>query len=437
MRSSPRSCCPGKAATRARSGSTPPCSTPSCTPPASPTARPGRKRSPGRCCCRSRGPGCPCTRPGRRRCGPGCAAPPAAGRCRPPTPPAHRSSPCSRWRCARSGPRTCRPAAALRDALFTTTWVPVPAAPAAEPEPAQAVIVGEAVLAAPGTPGYPDLAALAAAVAAGQPAPQTVLACVQAGHSLDGGHGNSDGAIAGNSGGAAAADGAGGQAAAARAVTGRVLGLVQDFLGRPELAASRLAVVTRGAVAASRARGWPTWPPRRPGAWSAARRARTPAAWCWPTCPPQPGRGSATRAAPCRRACPLSALARRWCRRVLARTRRRCWRWRWPRGSRRSRSATAACWPAAGPPGRGAAVPGGGVPWRLAVTEQGTLEGWRCGGGCGVVAGSGAGRGAGGRGELPRRGGRARDVPDGKVLGGEAAGVVLEDGSWGDRVCGG
>jgi len=65
----------------------------------------------------------------------------------------------------------------VRDTLFTTTWVPVPAAPAAEPEPAQTVIVGEAVLAAPGTPGYPDLAALAVAVAAGQPAPQTVLAC--------------------------------------------------------------------------------------------------------------------------------------------------------------------------------------------------------------------------------------------------------------------
>ena len=46
-----------------------------------------------------------------------------------------------------------------------------------------------------------------------------------------------------------------GSGAAARAVTGRVLGLVQEFLAQDVLAGSRLAVVTRGAVAAGAGEG--------------------------------------------------------------------------------------------------------------------------------------------------------------------------------------
>jgi acyl transferase domain-containing protein/NADPH:quinone reductase-like Zn-dependent oxidoreductase/thioesterase domain-containing protein/short-subunit dehydrogenase/acyl carrier protein len=307
----------------------------------------------------------------------------------------------------------------LRDALFTTTWVPVPAAPAAEPEPAQAVIVGEAVLAAPGTPGYPDLAALAAAVAAGQPAPQTVLACVQAGHSLDGGHGNSDGAIAGNSGGAAAgADGAGGQAAAARAVTGRVLGLVQDFLGRPELAETRLAVVTRGAVAASAGEGVADL--AAAAAWGLVRSAQSenPGRLVLADLPATPGPDDAAVLAVALASGEPEVAVRDGG--VLARR--------------------------LGRPAGALAVPGGGVPWRLDVTEQGTLDG------LGLVAcpEAAAPLGAGQVRVAVRAAGlNFRDVliglgmyPGRPVLGSEAAGVVLEAGPGvtalvpGDRVTG-
>ena len=89
-------------------------------------------------------------------------------------------------------------------------------------------VAGLAGLAEAGTgaAGYADLAALAGAVEAGRPVPEAVLAFA------------GDGA------------GAGDAAGAARAAAGRVLGLVQEWLAQERLASSRLAVVTRGAVAA-------------------------------------------------------------------------------------------------------------------------------------------------------------------------------------------
>ena len=97
--------------------------------------------------------------------------------------------------------------------------------------PQTAAVVGDdlfGVAAAVGAGCYPDLAALVRAVDAGERPPATVLACVRAG----------------------AGNGDGDPAALARAVTGRVLGLVQGFLAQDVLASSRLVVVTRGAVAA-------------------------------------------------------------------------------------------------------------------------------------------------------------------------------------------
>ena len=102
--------------------------------------------------------------------------------------------------------------------------------------PQAVAVVGDdvfGVAAGLGAGCYPDLAALVRVIGAGGQPPATVLACVRAG--------------AGNGGGA--------PAAAARSVTGRVLGLVQEFLAQDVLAGSRLAVVTRGAVAAGAGEG--------------------------------------------------------------------------------------------------------------------------------------------------------------------------------------
>jgi NADPH:quinone reductase-like Zn-dependent oxidoreductase/acyl carrier protein len=120
-------------------------------------------------------------------------------------------------------------AAGPRDALFSIDWIPLPAT---APVPAAAVIGGDdlglaAALTAAGTDAraYPDLAGLTTA----GPVPETVLAL------------------------AGSADTTGGSGAAAEA--GRVLGLVQQWLGDERLAGSRLVVVTRGAVAAGPGEG--------------------------------------------------------------------------------------------------------------------------------------------------------------------------------------
>ncbi|HEY2287231.1 MAG TPA: acyltransferase domain-containing protein, partial [Streptosporangiaceae bacterium] len=95
---------------------------------------------------------------------------------------------------------------------------------------------------------YPDLAALTAAVAAGDPAPQVVLteagAASQPGASPPAGSGTA----------------APGPAAAARAEAGRVLELVQEWLAEDGLGAARLVLATRGAVAAEPGEAVPDLP---------------------------------------------------------------------------------------------------------------------------------------------------------------------------------
>ena len=131
----------------------------------------------------------------------------------------------------------------LRDALFSVEWVPVPAAAGpgpSEPSGSWAVIGADpsglaAGLAQWGGAGVqvracPDLAALAAGVEAGDPVPEVVLTGV---------------------GGAVPDTGPVRPGEVARLVTGRVLGLVQQWLADERLASARLVVVTRGAVAAT------------------------------------------------------------------------------------------------------------------------------------------------------------------------------------------
>jgi acyl transferase domain-containing protein/NADPH:quinone reductase-like Zn-dependent oxidoreductase/acyl carrier protein len=119
----------------------------------------------------------------------------------------------------------------LRDALFGVDWVPVPPG---DPDAARLAVLGQHQ---PGPaeggqmPAYPDLAALASAVAAGEPAPEAVLAW------------------------AGTAAGTGGGPEAARTEVGRVLGLVQEWLAADELGGARLVVATRGAVAAGPGEG--------------------------------------------------------------------------------------------------------------------------------------------------------------------------------------
>src|SRR5580658_1049484 len=127
-----------------------------------------------------------------------------------------------------------------RDALFCEEWVPVPVAaavPAGRWVVAGADWLGLAAgLAAAGADvvTYPDLGALAAAVAAGGPVPEVVLAC------------------AGSAAAGAAAAGAGpggGGGGGGRGGGGGVLGLGQGWRAEGVLAGSRLVVVTAGAVA--------------------------------------------------------------------------------------------------------------------------------------------------------------------------------------------
>ena len=125
-------------------------------------------------------------------------------------------------------------AGGLRQALFTVEWIPVPA-PAARPAGRWALVGQDAFgltagLTAAGVQirAYPDLAAVTAAIRAGEPVPDVVLAC------------------AGSTAGPADGD----AAAGARRAAAQVLGLAQEWLADERLTAARLVVVTRGAVAA-------------------------------------------------------------------------------------------------------------------------------------------------------------------------------------------
>ncbi|HEY2288155.1 MAG TPA: acyltransferase domain-containing protein, partial [Streptosporangiaceae bacterium] len=152
------------------------------------------------------------------------------------------------------------PADGSQAALFAVEWVPLPAqAPAGGPAeittetsaetPAQAPVTGRWAVIGADRPGlarglaeagvpvrsYPDLAALAEAVGAGDTAPDGVLAWAGTA-ALDGAP---DGARGGDD-----------AAATARAAVARALDLVQQWLAEDRLAAARLVLVTRGAVAA-------------------------------------------------------------------------------------------------------------------------------------------------------------------------------------------
>ena len=131
----------------------------------------------------------------------------------------------------------------VRDALFAEQWALV--AVAGDVVAGRWVVAGAgaarlaAGLAAAGVEvrAYPDLAGLAAAVGAGEPVPEVVLAC--AGGGWDGPAGGGPGYGGGDAAGAA----------------GRVLGLVQQWLAADELTSSRLVVLTRGAVACGPGQG--------------------------------------------------------------------------------------------------------------------------------------------------------------------------------------
>jgi acyl transferase domain-containing protein/acyl carrier protein len=125
---------------------------------------------------------------------------------------------------------------APRDALFRPQWVEVPAPGRAGP-PVRSVVLGEdelglfAGLSVAGweVAAHRDVAGLRAALDAGEPVPDTVLV---------GGMLSLAGAPAGD------------VAAGARAAAARTLGLLQAWLADGRLAASRLVLLTRGAVGA-------------------------------------------------------------------------------------------------------------------------------------------------------------------------------------------
>jgi candicidin polyketide synthase FscB len=118
--------------------------------------------------------------------------------------------------------------AGLRDALYTMGWVPLATEGGAA---SRRVVVGDDWLGlaagfdAAGT--HADLAGLLAAVEAGEPVPEVVLACAGTGDEVPGD-----------------------ETVRARLVTGRALSLIQEFLSQDRLASARLVVVTRGAVPA-------------------------------------------------------------------------------------------------------------------------------------------------------------------------------------------
>jgi acyl transferase domain-containing protein/NADPH:quinone reductase-like Zn-dependent oxidoreductase/acyl carrier protein len=127
------------------------------------------------------------------------------------------------------------------DALFVVEWIPVPPARMTSarttlPTRRWAVVGADPlglgtglVVAGEDVQDYASLDTLVAAIEAGGPVPEVVLACAGTGHG--------DG------------DGTGDEVAAgARLAAGQALGLVQCWLAEKRLASSRLVVVTRGAV---------------------------------------------------------------------------------------------------------------------------------------------------------------------------------------------
>ncbi|MBK3638404.1 SDR family NAD(P)-dependent oxidoreductase, partial [Streptomyces sp. MBT97] len=111
-----------------------------------------------------------------------------------------------------------------RDALFRVEWTGLPTGSDEPAEPAATAEVGSPDSRLTDAPGFPDLAALVASVGVGAEMPDVVIVPV--------GRGHRDGDITGG----------------VRAVTVQALGLVQEWLASDQFAASRLVVLTRGAV---------------------------------------------------------------------------------------------------------------------------------------------------------------------------------------------
>ncbi|WP_446696882.1 type I polyketide synthase [Streptomyces zagrosensis] len=138
-----------------------------------------------------------------------------------------------------------------RNSLFQLAW-PQTALPQTVPVstwsvvgPEDDAVAASLATALPGADRHAELAKLREAMAAGAAGPDTVLACLV----------SPAGAVppagAASSGQDADADEAAvGPVSATHAVSGALLTLLQDFLAAPEFAASKLVIVTRGAVAA-------------------------------------------------------------------------------------------------------------------------------------------------------------------------------------------
>src|SRR5579875_2574749 len=125
---------------------------------------------------------------------------------------------------------------AAPDALFGIEWIPAAGPQTDGLAEGHWAIVGPTTLDLSGIQAdtYPDVAALIAAVRSGDPAPDVVLACAAD---------------------ATGTPAVGDVAETARLATSQVLGLVQQWLDSDALSSSRLAVVTRGAVAAGPGEG--------------------------------------------------------------------------------------------------------------------------------------------------------------------------------------
>ncbi|MEJ3750348.1 SDR family NAD(P)-dependent oxidoreductase, partial [Actinomycetes bacterium KLBMP 9797] len=134
-------------------------------------------------------------------------------------------------------PERLRAAAATADSVLAVVWEPITGTAGSPESPpvARWAAVGAGTPVPEGAVRYADLAALGAAVADGAPAPDYVVVAPTPG----------GGAPAGA--GAAVGDEDG--AVAARMATIRALDLVQEWLADPRWAATRLVVVTAGAVA--------------------------------------------------------------------------------------------------------------------------------------------------------------------------------------------
>jgi acyl transferase domain-containing protein/NADPH:quinone reductase-like Zn-dependent oxidoreductase/acyl carrier protein len=135
------------------------------------------------------------------------------------------------------------------DALFSVDWISLP--PVEEPVPSRCVIAGAdrfglrpGLAALTDVHEYAALTALADAIEAGEPAPDLVLAWA--------------GDLAGPVPESRLRGGQpepGGAAATARAAVGQALGLIQTWLAREQFGQSRLVILTRGAVAAGPGEG--------------------------------------------------------------------------------------------------------------------------------------------------------------------------------------